>query len=87
MLSHYMEDFILLECIRTPDGLGGSTTHLEGFGDVRAAGHVAGAALQGGKLNGTYLGVQIGSHLVAQVTGSTGQVLVAKGVHKAGVVL
>ena len=29
MLSHYMEDFILLECVRTPDGLGGSSTVYE----------------------------------------------------------
>ena len=60
--------------------LGGSTADLIGLGDVGAAGQVAGAALQGGKLDAAGLGVQIPGHDICQIAGGAGQGLVAEGI-------
>ena len=61
--------------------LDSSTADLIGLGDVGAAGQVAGAALQGGKLDAAGLGVQIAGHDVGQIAGGAGQGLVAESVH------
>jgi len=47
--------------------LDSSTADLIGLGDVGAAGQVAGAALQGGKLDAAGLGVQIAGHHIGQI--------------------
>ena len=57
------------------------TAHSVGFVHIRAAGQMAGAALQGGKLDSTALAVQLVVDEVGEITaGAAEHGLVAKGI-------
>ena len=66
-------------------GCGCGTAHSVGFVHIRAAGQMAGAALQGGKLDGTALAVQLVVDEVGEITaGAAEHGLVAKGIQLTG---
>lgn len=59
-----------------------SAAYLVSFQDVHTGSAVGSGSLQGAQLNGTGLAADIPGNIACQIIGSTGKLLVAKGVNK-----